>query len=337
MKRTCIAAIFFQPTSNRYAPMDGHTSIRLFMGAAWFVWVLAISGMPQVVQAQYRAEARLDTASIRVGDRVRLHLKVEGPSGMLVHRIGLDTLRSVQGIERVSSGEQITEPVAGTSREVLIQEVQLTAFDTGRFQIPPIPIEVSSRGQRAQLESNDLVLEVRSVLTDSTTFAPIKNIIREPLKVRDFWIIGVLLLVGIVGYIFYRYRRRPRPEVNPEVVESKPRPASAIALEKLTALEAADYPAKGEFKYYQSALTYILREFIFHQFGYNALEASSEEIQQQLAVLGIDESWVTQLSALLTRADLVKFAKGTLPLEMHYAALDSVRSLVQCYVPEDNT
>lgn len=289
--------------------------------------------LPLLVQAQFRAEAKLDTVSIRVGDRVHLRVEITGPSGMQIHRLGLDTLKTVNGIERVSAGEQATE--SGESGEKWIQEVQITAFDTGRFQLPPIPVELSSGGERTEIYTNDLVLEVRSVLTDSTSFSPIKQIIREPLRIQDFWLPAVFLLLLVVGYLIYRFRKQPKPEVALIPSESIVIPAYERALEKLSALEAADYPALGEFKQYQSELTYILREFLFLQFGYNALEATSEEIEEELPGLGIGEPWATQLTELLKQADLVKFAKGVLPMKTHYSSLDAVRAFVRLYVPEE--
>jgi len=56
--------------------------------------------LPLALGAQYRAEARLDSTSIRVGDPLRLRLDVWLPPGATLGKIGIDNLDAISDIER---------------------------------------------------------------------------------------------------------------------------------------------------------------------------------------------------------------------------------------------
>ena len=281
--------------------------------------------LPLALGAQYRAEARLDSTSIRVGDPLRLRLDVWLPPGASLGKIGIDTLAAVPDIERRKATPlQSEQSPSGTH---YTQEFTLTAFDTGYFRLPPIPVEILEKGTTARITTNDLALQVRSTLPEGGELRPIKDIVREPLRLSDFWWLGALLLLLIAGYALYRRLRRPAPV--PVAAPAPPRPPHEIALEKLAALAASDYLFSGNFKTYQSELTYILREYLSLRHGYNALEASTDEIERQFSNWEVPEDWKGRLSQILRRADLVKFAKGELSAEEHREGLEQVRRFVQ--------
>lgn len=298
--------------------------MRIFISVCWLV--LAGTLLPVVLCAQYRAQARLDSTSISVGDQVQLQVEVVLPNGVVLQKIRVDTLGTVSGLERLKTSVPISE--VSTTTTTYTQAILLTAFDTGYFRLPPIPVEVEAGNERTQVFTNDLALRVRSILTDSTQLQPIKGIIQEPLHIKDFWPLGVVLILLVGGYLLYRYLRRPKAMHKQEVIQEVQRPAHEIALEKLGVLQASSYLSQGAYKTYQTELTYILREYLFLRFGYNALEATSEEIEVELRAWDISSEWKATLVQVLKRADLVKFAKGSLPLEAHTGALERVREFV---------
>lgn len=281
--------------------------------------------LPLALGAQYRAEARLDSTSIRVGDPLRLRLDLWLPPGAKPGNIGIDTLDAVSDIERRKTTPLRSEQ--SPSGTHYIQEFTLTAFDTGYFRLPPIPVEILEKGTTTRITTNDLALRVRSTLPEGGELRPIKDIVREPLRLSDFWWLGALLLLLIAGYALYRRLRRPAPM--PVVAPAPPRPPHEIALEKLTALAASDYLFSGNFKTYQSELTHIFREYLSLRHGYNALEATTDEIEHQFSNWEVPEDWKGRLSQILRRADLVKFAKGELSAEEHREGLEQVRRFVQ--------
>jgi len=281
--------------------------------------------LPLALGAQYRAEARLDSTSVRVGDPLRLRLDVWLPPGVSLGKIGIDTLAAVPDIERRKAAPlQSEQSPSGTH---YTQEFTLTAFDTGYFRLPPIPVEMVEKGMTTRITTNDLALQVRSTLPEGGELRPIKDIVREPLRLSDFWWLGALLLLLIAGYALYRRLRRPAPV--PVAAPAPPRPPHEIALGKLAALAASDYLFSGNFKTYQSELTYILREYLSLRHSYNALEATTDEIEHQFSNWEVPEEWKGRLSQLLRRADLVKFAKGELSAEEHREGLEQVRRFVQ--------
>lgn len=285
------------------------------------VFATGIAGQPSVV-------ARLDSTDILIGDEVRLGLEISLPPGSEVVRIGIDTLRMVKGLERRRASSLSTLAVSNAA--FFEQFFVLSAFDSGFYRLPPIPVDVRTPQGPRRLYSNDLGLMVRSIpiSTDTAQLQPIKEIWKEPLKATDLWWIA-LLLAGIGGMIFLlrwlNRKKMPREEISAPTIQ---RPAHEIALEQLVALKAAGLPGKGQFKQFQSELTHILKSYISDRFQVNALESTTDEVRDLLQHLGAEASWSEALVRLLRNADWVKFAKGSLPEDAHESAWQTVYDFV---------
>ena len=139
----------------------------------------------------------------------------------------------------------------------------ITAWDSGYYQVPPIPVTYTYQGKTDTLYTLAIPLEVRIIQTDSSSITPIKPIIEEPTKLIDYWPffagLGGLSLIGLLVYLLLKRRKKPvEIPQEPEVV----RPPHEIALEKLHTLEAGGLWQKGQVKEYHSELTYIVREYL---------------------------------------------------------------------------
>ena len=85
--------------------------------------------------------------------------------------------------------------------------------------------------------------------------------------------------------------------------------ADISALKELNALEKAKIWQEGNVKEYHSQLSEIIRRYTENRFQFIALELTTDEILQELKSILSDDQ-LNNLSTLLQRADLAKFAKS---------------------------
>ena len=159
---------------------------------------------------------------------------------------------------------------------------------------------------------------------DSLSIVPIRNIIKEPLKLSDFliyaYVLGGLALLGL-GYVLYARQIKKREEIVEEAEEVYI-PPHRIALDKLIDLDAKKLWQKGSIKQYQSELTFIIREYIENRYKVPALELTTFETLQHLKKKNLDSFLSNELQNILQVADLVKFAKSKPDVNVHQEFMD---------------
>ena len=278
------------------------------------------------ISAQINVSAALDSSSILIGDQVKLHVYVDHNADIKVQGVdysGLENLANVE-ILHTSSWDTLNKG----DQYVIQQHLTLTSFDSGYYQIPPLPVQyIDASGVLVSKNTNDLGLMVNTIFMpgDSIQLAPIKPIIEEPLKFQDFLpYLGGAAGLAVIGFLVYYFFFRPKPEgvlaPKPEVV----RPPHEVALEKLAVLKAAKLWQQGEVKEYHSELTYVIREYIEGRFKVPALESTTSEIMRSLRGTDLEEDLFNRLRELLQMADLVKFAKAKPAAEIHDQAMQEV-------------
>ena len=281
-----------------------------------FLIIICLSFLAQWSFGQISVNAEVDSLHMLIGDQMPLHLKVKLPSGAKVKDVDLSGFDKVENLEIVK-----VLPFDSTTvgNEILLnQDIVFTAFDSGYYQVPKIPVSISHDGTIQTLYTNFIPIEVRTIETDSTFLAPNKDIIEEPFKWTDA-IPFVLVLAGFVGllalgyYLFNRKKEQPKEEEAPIIK----RPAHEIAFEKLAALKQAKLWQQGQVKAYQSELTYIVREYLENRYEVQALESTTDEILRDLKNVDIPEGFNDKLREMLQLADMVKFAKAEPPIEAH--------------------
>jgi len=191
-------------------------------------------------------------------------------------------------------------------------------WDMGLYTIPHPEIIIDSSQQVQEILVVQppvlLVTPTLAVTNQDTTSAilPINEIILTPKTWKDYiWYalipLCLLLLLGL-GLYFFITKNKPQQETI--IVQAPKKPAHVIALNKLNILKTEQGWKIGKVKEYQSALTYTIREYLENNFGINALEQTTDEIQTSLKKNKLSETHVTEVSEILRIADLVKFAKA---------------------------
>ncbi|MBM3403509.1 MAG: hypothetical protein FJY10_01310 [Bacteroidetes bacterium] len=272
-----------------------------------FLSAPAIAQMPSV-------SARLDSSAMMIGEQINLHLSVNIPAGKKLHWPPLkDTLTSK--ILIVSKSKIDTLPGADQRSTTYKQKVLITVFDSGYYVVPPVRFEMeeSDNDLILPLQTDPILLQVVSPTVDTTlAIKPIKGPISAPLTFAEVapYILGSLLLAGIIAFIIYYIRkRRSKKPLFDLKAEIRPAPHE-WALRELENLRQMKLWQNGRFKEYHSMLTEILRQYMEARFEIPAMEMVSYEIIQALEGQGVTQQPIEKMRNILFLADLVKFSKA---------------------------
>ena len=203
----------------------------------------------------------------------------------------------VEGIEIIKASK------IDTTDGVITQEFVITALDSGSYFIPPIAFSENSKTEGLLLNVQTIILAEDAELKD------IKQPIEEPIGWSDIWpwLLGILIL-SLLIFIVKKYifnKNKPSIIIKPKVIIA----ADISALKELNALEKAKIWQEGNVKEYHSQLSEIIRRYTENRFQFIALELTTDEILQELKSILSDDQ-LNNLSTLLQRADLAKFAKS---------------------------
>jgi hypothetical protein len=277
---------------------------------------------------------RLDTTRARIGDQLKLHIRVEKPAQTrVVFPVLADTLTGK--IEIVRKGP-VDTAVSSTGRIVMNQDLLVTVFDTGFFEIPPLSFTVHTGQTQDTLKSIPVNFVILSMPVD-TTIRDIRANMKAPVNIEEIFpfFLGLIALGLVVILIVYWVRKRTRkgPSVSAEVLAE---PADVIALRELEQLREEKPWINRQVKLYYIRLTEILRIYIERRYHIMALEQTTDEILGSLKKSENVDSSLKRLTSILKLADLVKFAKVIPDLEENTNKLDEavefVRSTAQ---PQD--
>jgi len=181
-------------------------------------------------------------------------------------------------------------------------------FDTGEFTFPELEFAVVSENDTTFLKTNEFLLNIESVLTDSSD---VVMDIADPLKVNlGFWdyffpILAIIIIVLAIILINKALKNRDVSVDKSVIIDS--RPPYQIVLELLNKLNKENLPAKGEFLRFHFRLSYLLRLFIELHYKITAVEMTTSEIRSDLQLDDFKEK--SQIIDFLSSADKIKFAK----------------------------
>jgi len=251
--------------------------------------------------------AELDTNRALIGDQVKLHLTVEKPAAVQVSFPVLkDTLTHDIEIISISS----IDTASNTSDTIILkQDLLISVFDTGLFEIPSLAFTIKSNGIQDTFSTLPVYLEVLSVKADST-IRDIKAIYRVPVSFRELSpYILLALVLGLLTWLLARYlkSRKTRDKLMP--IRNSFEPPDIIAMRELEQLKEEKPWMHNKVKYYHIRVSEILRIYVEHRFRITALEQTTGEILSALKPTACKASDLNQLSSVLKLADLVKFAK----------------------------
>lgn len=286
-------------------------------------WLVSIGGL-SAQNVEYGVE--LDTNYMLIGDQQHLIFKVRCEAGLkITFPLLKDTV--VNGVEIIEG--PVRDSIMETDGRWLVSEQYvITAFDTGVYMIPSMPITVAGQEYDNILRTDPIGFAVNSFQIDPQkgnydivmpydapwTFA-------EILPYLLWGILAVAILV-LGWWLWHRYGTKKSLF---ETVEVKIPPFQQ-AIQTLDAIKEEKLWLPGHEKVYYTRLVDAIRLYLSGEFAISAMEQTSAEILRDMKACDkIKSEECMMLEDLLTVADFVKFAKFT-PLQD-----ESVRHLECAY------
>jgi hypothetical protein len=270
---------------------------------------------------EYSAKAKLDSAHILIGDHLKVFVEVTAPIGKPVYvpQLNDKILQEAQApFDWIANSGFDT--IVNQDFYQLKQTIIITAFDSGSYAFPSIPIfDIDSQ---VVAQTNPLFFEVSTIAVDTTAaFKDIKDISKVYFSFHELWmyvkkyslfmLVG-LLVIGLFVYLVWRYLKQKQAQKPLPVVKPKPKIKPHItALKELEKLRQKKLWEQGKTKNYYTELTDIVRIYIDGQWDIGAMEMVTSEIMDALKNTEIHQEVMKRLRDAFYLADLVKFAKYT--------------------------
>ena len=244
----------------------------------------------------------LDKDSMLIGDHFTLNMTLQLNGGEMGY--------FPQLIDSAMTFDSIQAYPVDTIGNGIQQKIVLTQFEAGIYEISHLPALVQrSNGTLDTLKSNTAMLYVGGIDVDTTqAFKPIKTVKSIPFPWKDFfkklalWLIPILVVLALI--VWYILRKR-------DVKLFKEKPKTELdyyheAIDKLQTLENKKLWQNDQVKEYYLGLSEILREYLEGRFGIQAMESTTDEINDTLI---LQDNLKLKLREVLAQADLAKFAK----------------------------
>lgn len=277
--------------------------------------------------------AQVDRTQAHVGDVITLTVTAVGPADMPVNLPAALELAPFVELDGRPRSDERKDLGAGKAQHRF--EVKIAAYEPGELAVPAVEVTYLRRGGEVGTARTEPVpVKIASLLANEPEPAlqpdapPVRVLERNTPVIYGAIVLaaaalGALIALGLRRRLRARVLQRPVPP---------PRPAHALALERLDALG----PKLGEtmdFRPFYFELSEVMREYLGARFGFDALEMTTEEVMTQLErrparglVLGEVEGW-------LSSCDLVKFAKVSPSLDEARGALETAIRLVEATRP----
>jgi hypothetical protein len=238
---------------------------------------------------------------------------------------------------RLSSGEAD----AKTGRRQTTLDLPLVALppEPGRhvLKLPPLPVAIA----RASGDVVTLCTRPHTILVDDPTAStpnarprenpPARNQREEWTSLEQGlkWLAIGLVGGAVVGWLAYRWMKRPRPLPPPP----PPRVPWEIALERLHEARHAGLLETQRFPDFFDRVNDAIREYLGARYGFDGLESTTDET---LAALRRAHSFgipMAEIAGFLQHCDLVKFADLTPTLDECERALTVAEKMVRATMP----
>ncbi|PRP96298.1 hypothetical protein [Enhygromyxa salina] len=273
---------------------------------------------------------RLTPDPSHIGDLLTLEVIVAYPRD---HAINLPNGLDFAPLELVSIVEGEVESTGNDLRQRFT--ITLQHFDVGAAEVPSFPVTWIDPDDAVHtyavpphvfVVESLLVNEAEPQLRGEDPMISLEypNV---SLAVIIYSVLAGVLLASVLAALFVMWRRRERPVVLPPPV-----PPHERALADLVTLagQREALIENGAYQDYYLRLTEIAKRYVGGRFGFEALDRTTEEIQDALrrGQLRVEPLDPKQVMTFLQDCDLVKFARLSPSNDEAREALEVVREMV---------
>ena len=249
----------------------------------------------------------IDTLQTTIGYPISYRLNVSHPDTNLIDFPNL----------RFKDNLQLQNSSFSPNRNNFEANLELVFWDTGYIVIPEIEINILNLDsvKLYSINSDSIIVEVVSVKEKNMNLSPGSDgilPIKGPVKVQtyeDLYLAIKIITLAIIAYgIISLWKKRSKKELE-KVDRSNYVMPTNIALMKLEKLKQFELSSEVSKKDFFVKISLILREYIENSFFIRALEMTTEDISDNHDLFPFDSDLVTELTSILQRADMVKYAR----------------------------
>ena len=268
--------------------------------------------------------SHLSADTVMIGDRVTLTVEVE--KDVMQHIIfpSFD-FKATDGAEQSEPSIEVIHDFAPDTlsqegrRVRLRKRYEMAVFDEGIYRMGKAQVLLIDKNLVdtlfAEREEN-LFVDTFQIDSTMTTVRDLKPQMTLKLRFAEFGgYLGIalavaLLLAGAI-YLLVRYLHKRGKRISDLFKPAPPVPAHIVAIEALEKLRDEKLWQNDKHKLYYSGLSDILRTYLAGRFEVGAMEMTTDEIDDALRTVEIEQKQKMNLLSVLRDADLVKFAKAT--------------------------
>lgn len=214
------------------------------------------------------------------------------------------------------------------------QKIEVTAWDSGYFVVPPIQLACN---QNDTLTSKPILLNFGSpAINPNEGLKPIAEQWNTPFIIDEiinliYWAIGITLFAIGLAVLIIRWltkRNKKTPRTTPSIPEKS---VIEVLKEQLAQLEAEQIWKQNKEKEFQFQISSILRSYLELEYNIKAAKETSTNIIKQLNTLGIEKGLANDIKMILNFSDMVKFAKQKGDYAQHEHALAQLKNMLNNY------
>jgi hypothetical protein len=255
--------------------------------------------------ATAQVTSSVDSTKIKIGEEILYTINVQSDSTDVVVFPEEQTFAPLEMIESYK-----TDTKFEGNKYRLIKKYGLTQFDSGHYTIPPQRILINNKPfltDSIKVQVNDVVVDTtKQKMFDIKPAVEVKGPRFDWLSLL-YWLVPIILIVGIAIYLFRRKKRKDAAQ--------KQLPPYEEAIVALKTLDNSQLLKENKSKEYYSSLTEIVKRYLDREVDEAALESTSDELITRLMMhkdagsFDFDLETIRKLDSIFKRADLVKFAK----------------------------
>ena len=286
--------------------------------------------------------SHLSADTVMIGDRVTFTVEVE--ADMMQH-IVFPTFDFTQsdGTEHEDPSIEVIHDFAPDTlsqegRQVRLRKrYEMAVYDEGIYRMGKAQVLYLDKNIVDTLfadREEELFVKTFQIDSTMTTVRDLKPQMTLKLRFAEFGgylgiaLAAALLLAGLI-YLLVRYLHKRGKRISDLFKPAPPLPAHIVAITALEKLRNEKLWQNDKHKLYYSGLSDILRTYLAGRFEVGAMEMTTDEIDDALRTIKIEQKQKMNLLAVLRDADLVKFAKATPEAEENELAYDKAYHFVE--------
>jgi hypothetical protein len=222
---------------------------------------------------------------------------------------------------------------------------KLAVFQTGSLEIPPISVRVGTGDGAREVTSDPVSVEIRSLLDadvaaqEETELADIKPPASMPGDYRALWAaLGLLALLLAGAALLWWLQRRYASRLAAAEVPEDPFhrvPPHVWVYQELQRLLERRLEERGESELFHAEVSRIIKQYLGGRYRVDLMEQTSSEVPVLLRQAGAPATSIDGVNELLSRCDLVKFARNRPRPELWREVVEMAYGVVDATKPEE--